>query len=469
MSYASLNYNDQNEEVISFQDDKSFLWPCEREELLGKTENKEFTVEDHIIQLTKEIDEQKKISICQNRPSDSTNMQDRVDVLINQLKECSNFLGAKSEMIDKMNILMSILTFKIYELEHEYKVKIDALKLEKEAILLSKIDENLVPLEMLNLDKIIREYESKHQGASKGYKEQKGSLQKEYEQTIEEMNEQLSLMDLYLKNLQDELDNFIKYDKKETQPFLIEYVIQSALEEYGQNKLNFQKKQLTGWKSYISEEQIIDKLNKRGLAVSLSGHILTKHGEKLTYDQAERRQLLSGLSFRSKLFDTTKSKDNEDIISVSETLESIEVSERDSLASHLSSEDVHYLKETLGAPLTLALAEITAKQPRDPIHYLGHWLFKYRYNQELDLAQKQEYDNLMAERNRMLRDKLHKLYEDEAKLFIFEMINKAENEAIKHELERILQEGGFGEEEGNNSAAEYAELKKLLNMIQSGN
>lgn len=57
-----------------------------------------------------------------------------------------------------------------------------------------------------------------------------------------------------------------------------------------------------------------------------------------------------------------------------------------------------YLKEQLGIPLTLALAEITAVQPRDPIQYLGHWLFKYRYNQEVGDVKRIELQQLIDER-----------------------------------------------------------------------
>lgn len=67
----------------------------------------------------------------------------------------------------------------------------------------------------------------------------------------------------------------------------------------------------------------------------------------------------------------------------------------------LSDQDVNYLKITVGKPLTLALAEICVKQPRDPIHYLGHWLFKYRYNQEIDDIKKKEVEELIAERERI--------------------------------------------------------------------
>lgn len=71
----------------------------------------------------------------------------------------------------------------------------------------------------------------------------------------------------------------------------------------------------------------------------------------------------------------------------------------------MSSEEVHYLKQTVGKALTLALAEITAKQPRDPIHYLGHYLFKYRYNQEIEEVEKKEVGELTRERKRVAHEK----------------------------------------------------------------
>lgn len=73
--------------------------------------------------------------------------------------------------------------------------------------------------------------------------------------------------------------------------------------------------------------------------------------------------------------------------------------------SQMTSEDVHYLKDTLGKPLTAAMAEILMKQPQDPIHYLGHWLFKYRYNQEVEDATKQEIFELTAERARIAKER----------------------------------------------------------------
>ena len=72
----------------------------------------------------------------------------------------------------------------------------------------------------------------------------------------------------------------------------------------------------------------------------------------------------------------------------------------------MSSADVRYLKKVIGRPLTLALAEICTKQPRNPIYYLAHWLFKYRYNQEVDETKKKQIEELVRERDRLREEKL---------------------------------------------------------------
>ena len=45
--------------------------------------------------------------------------------------------------------------------------------------------------------------------------------------------------------------------------------------------------------------------------------------------------------------------------------------------------EIEYLKKTLGPVLVSALSEICVKRPADPIEYLGHWLLRWRYNEEL--------------------------------------------------------------------------------------
>lgn len=72
----------------------------------------------------------------------------------------------------------------------------------------------------------------------------------------------------------------------------------------------------------------------------------------------------------------------------------------------MSSADVEYLRQVVGRPLTLVLAEVAMGQPKDPINYIAHWLIKYRYNQEINLVQKQEVDLLTERRDKMIKEKL---------------------------------------------------------------
>lgn len=104
----------------------------------------------------------------------------------------------------------------------------------------------------------------------------------------------------------------------------------------------------------------------------------------------------------------------------------------------MSSEDVQYLKNTIGKPLVMAIAEITAKQPRDPIHYLAHWLIKYRYNQEIQQQTQREVDELTAERDRLRRERLKRLMEQEIQDALSTMIMRTENLAYQHEIEAAM-------------------------------
>lgn len=122
-----------------------------------------------------------------------------------------------------------------------------------------------------------------------------------------------------------------------------------------------------------------------------------------------------------------------------------------SVESTMGSADVMYLKTVVGKPLTLALAEITAKQPRDPVHYLAHWLIKYRFNQELDMTKKKEVDELITERTRIAKETLHRILEEEARTAVLEMIRRAEDitlqKKIDEELKRIANEVATEENE----------------------
>lgn len=47
-----------------------------------------------------------------------------------------------------------------------------------------------------------------------------------------------------------------------------------------------------------------------------------------------------------------------------------------------STVDGKYVAQHLGTALTLALAEIAERRPKDPVEYLSMWLYKYRENMD---------------------------------------------------------------------------------------
>ncbi|KAK0168769.1 hypothetical protein PV327_002539 [Microctonus hyperodae] len=52
--------------------------------------------------------------------------------------------------------------------------------------------------------------------------------------------------------------------------------------------------------------------------------------------------------------------------------------------------NLEWFHKHLGRPLVLGLREIVAKQPRDPVDYLAHWLLNYRSSQVMSKHRRQE-------------------------------------------------------------------------------
>lgn len=114
-----------------------------------------------------------KLRFPYNSLYSKTNFKDKTDTLIAQMREILHFLNVKCEMIDKMNILMCILTFKLFDIQHDFNVKLDSLRVQREDVISCKADESTVALELLEVDRIMRELQYRHHERSRGYKQQK--------------------------------------------------------------------------------------------------------------------------------------------------------------------------------------------------------------------------------------------------------------------------------------------------------
>lgn len=61
-----------------------------------------------------------------------------------------------------------------------------------------------------------------------------------------------------------------------------------------------------------------------------------------------------------------------------------------------------YVKEHLGKPLRVALADIIVHQPIDPINYLANYLIKYRHNELKNVVKGIEQQDLLEEREKYM-------------------------------------------------------------------
>ncbi|CAH1365515.1 unnamed protein product [Tenebrio molitor] len=329
------------------------------------------------------------------------------------------------------------------------------MKDERNRLLVSIENRSELSLILHDLDQKILELEKELD--SKINKNLKQELQQQAELIIFQLDEDIAIMHARLKDLKDELE-VKKGTMYRVQMVIINEKYAPILEELEKHLLNYEKLQLTGWRVEQSEVKLSEILEEQGLKFTPSGALLTRTGSLITFQEAQEKGYFKEISVSlDKIFEFFKERDRQ-----RERLEQVAIpdsagySEGSTIESKMSSEDVKYLKQYVGKPLTLALAEITAKQPRDPIHYLGHYLFKYRYNQELEEVQKQEIDELTQERKLLAQERWKKFVEEEARNAVLDMILRAEQIAYENELKRIEQEQMLAEEEEEGAENQYA-------------
>ncbi|GLV40326.1 hypothetical protein CBL_04127 [Carabus blaptoides fortunei] len=281
---------------------------------------------------------------------------------------------------------------------------------------ITKLDETIA-----NLDLEIARIQSEHDKAVEQLKEKWRKL-----------NEQLE----YYEKLNEKIAELAKMIKEQGEQF------DEKLKEFKQHRLS-------------KEERL--SLLKRGFQITPSGRIITQDDRALTleelrylgylsydYSGEEEEQQEGWIGEIWGEYEVEKQEIfvPEKKITYSVSSVSSSTTELSSKESGLSSQDTEYLKQIFGKSLSLALAEITAVQPADPIHYLAHWLFKYRYNQEIDEVKKKEVEALIEERKRIAAIKWHLELEEEARLAIQEILFRVENCVLQKEyaLMRLIEE-----------------------------
>ncbi|XP_060517300.1 uncharacterized protein LOC132696475 isoform X2 [Cylas formicarius] len=333
-------------------------------------------------------------------PEDLDGIRNLYEKLTRHLKELKKNLDKYLTIVEKTELISNILSYKTYEVRHNFRMKLDELRDRRECLkeMFTKgEDESTVALQLVEINDEIDKLEGRQLHELEYFNQQKIDAQKEYEQAVHILDADFKKMvivfnrllrlvktETYVSDDQDET----KYDKS-----LLEIEkIRLHVERYGQL-------QVVGWKELYPEEKVSEMLEKKGLKVSLSGLLMTDSGRQLSFKEAKALKFFEG-------FSPETIKELQLILGDSGKDEEIRSwKSGDSTASKICSEDANYLKRHLGRALTLGLAEITALQPRDPIHYLGHWLFKYRYNQQMEDVNKKEFEILNEQRMKMGKER----------------------------------------------------------------
>nr|CAH7768244.1 unnamed protein product [Callosobruchus chinensis] len=381
---------------------------------------------------------------------DISSIQNKYDLIIGELREMKENIEERIKIVEKTELIMNLLQYRMYEIRFDFTMKLNQLTQQKTDLktgMMLKETESQVAFKIIETEKEITECQNVYDARHRSVKEQMLEAQDRYEKSVNILDDGLEVMKRNFSNLLLllEAEKAIIEDKK----FSLEDVKNViALEDIEAVMDKFTEMQTDGWKTRVVDNVSVLPAAK-GLKITTTGLLITESGRQITYHQAREQKLLDNINIFDFVYEHEK-KSSDDLMSVESTADS----KSSGGSSRMTSEDVNYLKENLGIPLTLALAEITAVQPKDPIHYLGHWLFKYRYNQEMSEVQTIEINQLTEERDRLARERWHKFIEEEARAAVIEMILKAEEQGMRNEWIRIQRE--LEEEEHDEQLADEA-------------
>ncbi|EFA06686.2 golgin subfamily A member 6-like protein 25 [Tribolium castaneum] len=388
--------------------------------------------------------------------------ENAIEKLLQALHDVDYTIKQKLEVVENLDITVQIVSFKIFEATHEFKKKIGLVKDERNRLLSSIENRSELSLILNDLDRKITELEKQLDEKIRTFNTEKIGLQEQAEAIIFQLDEDISLMQQKFEELKSEL-SFGKSNLYRVQIEAMNQKYTPSVEKYEENLHYYERLQLTGWRVEQSEVKLSELLEEQGLKFTPSGRLLTRTGSLLTFQEAQDKGYFKEVKVSlDKVFQFFKDRDKLRLPDRLPTPDADFSEICSTVESKMSSQDVKYLKQYVGKPLTLALAEITAKMPRDPIHYLGHYLFKYRYNQELEEVQKREIEELTQERKRLAQEKWKKFVEEEARNAVIEMILRAEQLAYENELKRIEEEQMLAQEEEEGGEEENAQMAELL-------
>lgn len=385
-------------------------------------------------QLRNSLSERKNTTRMSNQfqvPTTQSAIHNKIELTYTDLIEDKRHIEKMIKLAVTAEELVNLINYRAYELRYDFYKKIDSLDdklntLRRDSYY--KANEIVNPYAIINMENENQRLAQQFERNDRKIKDALMNAQRYHEHCIDDLDTTLKEMKWRFDNLKMLLEaSVVGQGQKALEDQLVmdlEYVID-----------RFIQMQTKDWHSVIKRRE---KFEHQGKKVNLTnrGLLETSSGQTLTYKEVRDNDLLKG----ADIFNTT-----EEVTSSSAS----STPSKTSLNERHSCDESEYIKNSLGTPLTLALAEIAAVQPKDPIHYLGHWLFKYRYNQEASERQINEMQLLNLERTRIAEERWRRMVDEEVREVIMQMITRMEEEAFQRELseiERIRKETDVEEE-----------------------
>ncbi|CAH0550745.1 unnamed protein product [Brassicogethes aeneus] len=185
-------------------------------------------------------------------------IQDKFTQISQQIEERKKFINNRLEVISKLDLIINILKYKIYEVRYECRKNLDMLHIRKQKLrnaCFKDLTEMQVAMELEEIDNQMKEEQRNVEIQLESLKEQKIEIQLEYESIINTMDIDMEqILELY-----NNLLGTVEEEKMEADPIDIEVIEEKSrptIDEFKKDIDYFNEIKLSGWRISNSEEKL---------------------------------------------------------------------------------------------------------------------------------------------------------------------------------------------------------------------
>ncbi|KAF5280427.1 hypothetical protein FQR65_LT03236 [Abscondita terminalis] len=220
---------------------------------------------------------------------------DEYDSLIADLENKVQNLYKKLSTLQQLDLLIDVISYKIFETQHHYKMEKDEYSSTKETLLANVESNDDNDQQIAELEKKIVDLTNANQESLSILEHQKHEVQKEYAMKASLMDSDFEELKTQHNTVLSQLETLVLSSDTRDAGTKLEK-LQNMYENY---IIPFDRLQTNHWKDLDSQEMIAASLEDRGLRVTPSNRFLTSSGKILTVAEVKDLGLLDELSLGS--------------------------------------------------------------------------------------------------------------------------------------------------------------------------